>query len=52
MPTRVGSEIAWGLAELDLPIGVGGGTELIDDVVVLRALLPNLFKAYEDSKKK
>ncbi|MCJ1467104.1 hypothetical protein MMC07_005726 [Pseudocyphellaria aurata] len=50
-PTRVGSEIAWDLAALDLPIGFGGGDKLINDVKVLKALLPRLYKAYKDSKK-
>lgn len=50
-PTRVGSEIAWNLAELDLPLGVDGGAKLINDVKVLKALLPKLYQAYKDSKK-
>lgn len=50
-PTRVGSEIAWNLAELDLPLGVDGGAKLINDVKVLKALLPKLYEAYKDSKK-
>lgn len=46
-PTRVGSELAWNLSELDLPIGAN----LINDAKVLKALLPKLYKAYKDSKK-
>ena len=47
-PTRVGSEIAWDLAELDLPLGA---TQLINDVRVLKALLPKLYQAYRDGKR-
>lgn len=50
-PTRVGSEIAWNLAELDLPLGAGSGSKLINDAKVLKALLPKLYKAYKNSKK-
>jgi len=46
-PTEIGCEIAWTLSALD---GKDIGANLFDDYDILKAILPPLKKAWEDSK--